>query len=92
MRYFLLGYMGSGKTTLGKALSEHLGVDFVDLDVRITAEIGRSIVSFMEDRGELAFRKVEHTVLERLLSLKVRKMWWLHWVVVRPCSTITWRL
>ncbi|MDP4758674.1 MAG: AAA family ATPase [Schleiferiaceae bacterium] len=68
MRYFLLGYMGSGKTTLGKALSEHLGVDFVDLDVRITAEIGRSIVSFMEDRGELAFRKVEHTVLERLLS------------------------
>ncbi len=68
MRYFLLGYMGSGKTTLGKALSEHLGVDFVDLDVRITAEIGRSIVSFMEDKGELAFRKVEHTVLERLLS------------------------
>lgn len=68
MRYFLLGYMGSGKTTLGKALSEHLGVDFVDLDVRITAEIGRSIASFMEDKGELAFRKVEHTVLERLLS------------------------
>lgn len=68
MRYFLLGYMGSGKTTLGKALSEHLGVDFVDLDVHITAEIGRSIVSFMEDKGELAFRKVEHTVLERLLS------------------------
>ena len=68
MRYFLLGYMGSGKTTLGKALSEHMGVDFVDLDVRITAEIGRSIASFMEDKGELAFRKVEHTVLERLLS------------------------
>ena len=68
MRYFLLGYMGSGKTTLGKALSEHLGVDFVDLDVRITAEIGRSIASYMEDKGELAFRKVEHTVLERLLS------------------------
>ena len=68
MRYFLLGYMGSGKTTLGKALSEHLGVDFVDLDVRITAEIGRSIASFMKDKGELAFRKVEHTVLERLLS------------------------
>ncbi|MDA0741296.1 MAG: shikimate kinase [Bacteroidetes bacterium] len=68
MRYFLLGYMGSGKTTLGKALSEHLGVDFVDLDVRITAEIGRSIASFMEDKGELAFRKVEHAVLERLLS------------------------
>lgn len=68
MRYFLLGYMGSGKTTLGKALSEHLGVDFVDLDVRITAEIGGSIASFMEDKGELAFRKVEHTVLERLLS------------------------
>ena len=68
MRYFLLGYMGSGKTTLGKALSEHLGVDFVDLDVRSTAGVGRSIASFMEDKGELAFRKVEHTVLERLLS------------------------
>ena len=67
MRYFLLGYMGSGKSTLGKALSEHLGADFVDLDERITEDIGKSIASFMEDKGELAFRKVEHDVLERIL-------------------------
>jgi shikimate kinase len=68
MRYFLLGYMGSGKSTLGKALSEHLGADFVDLDERITEDIGKSIASFMEDKGELAFRKVEHNVLERFLT------------------------
>ena len=68
MRYFLLGYMGSGKTTLGRALSQRLEVAFIDLDAQITAEIGRSIASFMEDKGELAFRKVEHHVLERLLS------------------------
>ena len=36
MRYFLLGYMGSGKSTLGKALSQDLGVNFVDLDELIT--------------------------------------------------------
>ena len=69
MRYFLLGYMGSGKTTLGRALSEHMGVDFVDLDALITAEIGRSIASFIQDKGELAFRKIEHSVLERLLAV-----------------------
>ena len=68
MRYFLLGYMGSGKTTLGRALSQHLEVGFIDLDALITAEIGRSIASFMEDKGELTFRKVEHNVLERLLT------------------------
>ena len=68
MRYFLLWYMGSGKTTLGRALSQRLEVAFIDLDAQITAEIGRSIASFMEDKGELAFRKVEHHVLERLLS------------------------
>ena len=68
MRYFLLGYMGSGKTTLGRALSQHLEVGFIDLDALITEEIGRSIASFMEDKGELAFRKVEHNVLERFLT------------------------
>ena len=47
MRYFLLGYMGSGKSTLGKALSQRLGVGFVDLDVRITEQIGQSIASYM---------------------------------------------
>ena len=68
MRYFFLGYMGSGKTTLGRALSQHLEVGFIDLDALITEEIGRSIASFMEDKGELAFRKVEHNVLERFLT------------------------
>ncbi len=60
--------MGSGKTTLGRALSQHLEVGFIDLDALITEEIGRSIASFMEDKGELAFRKVEHNVLERFLT------------------------
>ena len=68
MRYFLLGYMGSGKSTLGKALSAHFGVAFIDLDERVTAAIGMDIAAFIESKGELAFRKIEHTVLENLLA------------------------
>lgn len=59
----VLGYMGSGKSSLGLQIAEQLGRPFVDLDEQIELHLGESISSFMEKRGELAFRKAEHEVL-----------------------------
>ena len=66
MIYILLGYMGSGKTSLGKAVSELKNIPFFDLDQQIEASLGTSIADFIDEKGELVFRKLEH---EQLLSL-----------------------
>lgn len=66
MIYILLGYMGSGKTSLGKAVSELKNIPFFDLDQQIEASLGTSIADFIDKKGELVFRKLEH---EQLLSL-----------------------
>lgn len=63
MRIFLLGYMGSGKTTLGKALAQDLGWEFQDLDQVLEAGLGMPVANFIEDFGELKFRKAEHEAL-----------------------------
>ncbi|MBK9170987.1 MAG: shikimate kinase [Bryobacterales bacterium] len=60
---FLVGFMGSGKTTVGRVLSERLGWDFVDLDDDIEARAGESIPAIFETRGETAFRQAEHDAL-----------------------------
>jgi shikimate kinase len=64
---FLLGYMGSGKTTVGRALSKRLGWRLEDLDHRIEAEAGCSIADIFRDQGEAAFRRVEQTALQNAL-------------------------
>ncbi len=68
MRIVLLGYMGSGKSTVGKALAERLNLPFTDLDASIEAETGATIPELFQDRGELYFRKLEHEVLVGLLE------------------------
>lgn len=68
MIYILLGYMGSGKSTLGKALAEEQNIPFYDLDVMVEEAVGRSISSLIEEKGELAFRKKEHEVLEQWIE------------------------
>ncbi len=67
-RIFLIGYMGAGKTTLGKALASHLSYEFIDLDWYIEEKIGQSIPSFFSDQGEKAFREIEHSSLIELLG------------------------
>ncbi len=67
-RIFLIGYMGAGKTTLGKALAEHLSYEFIDLDWYIEEKIGQSIPSFFSQQGEKSFREIEHTSLIELLT------------------------
>jgi len=61
---FLIGFMGSGKTTWGKKLSNALGVPFIDMDHVIVEKIGMSIPEYFQLHGEEAFRKVEQTVMQ----------------------------
>ena len=65
---FLYGAPASGKSTLGKALAERLGLGFVDLDERIVAEAGMSIPEIFKTRGEAAFRDLESKVLWEVVS------------------------
>lgn len=62
-RIFLIGYMGVGKTTIGKKLSKILHLDFIDLDKYIQNKYQRSIHQLFEERGEEGFRKIEQQAL-----------------------------
>ena len=68
MKIILLGYMGSGKSTIGKALANELKLSFIDLDHAIENEIGMSIRDFFEASGELKFRRLENEVLKKVLN------------------------
>jgi shikimate kinase len=65
---FLVGFMGSGKTSVGRILSRRLGWRFEDLDDRIQKREGRSIRQFFRESGEQQFRQVEHVALRDLLQ------------------------
>lgn len=62
---FLIGFMGSGKTTLGRKLSSRLGYPFMDLDHILEAKVGMTIANFFSEFGEDAFRKLESEVLKQ---------------------------
>ena len=70
MIIYLIGYMGSGKTTLGKELANMLGHTFIDLDDRIEQEHRCSIPKIFEQYGEVKFREWEAEELSRLSSLE----------------------
>ena len=63
IRIILLGYMGAGKTTVGKALAAELGVPFYDLDWFITTRYRRSVPEIFAERGEEGFRDLERRML-----------------------------
>ncbi len=65
-RVYLIGLRGSGKTTLGLALAARLGADFRDADQELERRLGRSIASFVAERGWEAFRDEESLVLAAL--------------------------
>jgi shikimate kinase len=62
----LVGFMGAGKSTVGRLLARRLGRCFVETDAMITAREGRSIPEIFECRGEPYFRQLEAEVLEAL--------------------------
>ena len=65
---YLVGFMGSGKSTIGQLLSETLGWPFADLDDDIISEAGKSIAELFDEDGEDSFRSVEATVLDRRIA------------------------
>lgn len=67
---FLIGYMGSGKTTAGKKLAKLLGYGFADLDEHIEKRSGRRIADIFALEGEEEFRRLERFYLEKLCNLK----------------------
>ena len=68
MKIALCGYMGSGKTKAGERLASMLGVDFVDLDETIKLHEKMDVPDIFRKKGELFFRKSEHTALKKILS------------------------
>jgi len=68
---FLVGFMGSGKSTVGRALAEELGWGFADLDEDIEKREGMSVSQIFDTRGEAEFRKAETAALqERVRSIE----------------------
>jgi shikimate kinase len=66
MLIFLVGFMGSGKSTLGQRLARRLGYSFIDMDTRIEGEYGMTINEIFETLGEKAFRDMENQLLEEM--------------------------
>lgn len=66
MRIYLIGFMGAGKTEVGRRLAERLGVPFVDLDSEIELQTEMKVRQIFESRGEPAFRSLEQEVLRRV--------------------------
>jgi len=68
MTIFLIGFMGSGKTSIGKLLAGKMGKQFIDLDKEIEKETQRSIAELFEELGEDKFREIENRVLNKIIQ------------------------
>jgi shikimate kinase len=64
---FLVGFMGAGKTSVGRVLGQRLNWVFEDLDDRIAAREGRAVTEIFRDSGESEFRRAEHSALQHVL-------------------------
>lgn len=69
MRIFLIGYMGSGKSTFGKKLASRLRLNFIDLDEFIENKTGKSINEIFAENGEQHFREFEKECLSEVSLL-----------------------
>lgn len=65
---FLIGFMGTGKSTVGKVLADTLRWEFVDTDAKIEATTGQSIPQLFADHGEQRFREIETEVLRSIAA------------------------
>ena len=68
MRIYLTGFMGAGKTTVGRMLAQALQYDFYDLDQEIEREGGKQIPEIFHAAGEQGFRRIESAKLRELLA------------------------
>jgi shikimate kinase len=67
MKIFLIGFMGSGKTTLGRKLAARMGCEFIDLDHKLEQQVELSIAEYFSIFGEDAFRRLESEVLKKTI-------------------------
>lgn len=70
VRIILIGYMGAGKTTVGKALAADLGVPFYDLDWFITTRYRKSVPEIFAESGEEGFRELERRMLHEVAEFE----------------------
>ena len=70
IRIILIGFMGAGKTTVGKALAAELGVSFYDLDWYITMRYHKSVPEIFAERGEEGFRDLERRMLHEVAEFE----------------------
>ena len=69
-RIILIGYMGAGKTTVGKALAKELHMSFYDLDWYIESRMHKTVKAIFDERGEAGFRKIEHNMLHEVAEFE----------------------
>lgn len=69
-RIILIGYMGAGKTTVGKALSKALGIPFYDLDWYIESRRRKTVAQLFAELGEEGFRKIEYNMLHEVAEFE----------------------
>lgn len=69
-RVILIGYMGAGKTTVGKSLAKQLGLQFYDLDWYIESRMHKTVPQIFAERGEEGFRQIEHNMLHEVAEFE----------------------
>lgn len=69
-RIIIIGYMGAGKTTVGKALAKELGLEFYDLDWYIESRMRKTVSQIFAERGEEGFRQVERNMLHEVAEFE----------------------
>ena len=69
-RIILIGYMGAGKTTVGRTLAKELGLDFYDLDWFIENRRRKKIPQIFEEQGEEGFRRIEYNMLHEVAEFE----------------------
>jgi shikimate kinase len=69
-RIFLIGYMGAGKTTLGRALARKLNLSFIDTDWFIENRFHKKIHELFDERGEAGFRELEQRILHEVAEFE----------------------
>ena len=69
-RIVLIGYMGSGKTTVGKALAQEIGLPFYDLDWYIESRMRKKVSQIFAERGEEGFRTIERNMLHEVAEFE----------------------
>lgn len=69
-RVIIIGYMGSGKTTVGHALSNDTGMPFYDLDWYIETRMHSTVKQIFDQKGEEGFRRIEHNMLHEVAEFE----------------------